>query len=181
MICAIAHRCKACGEPLAFVQATILISRHRKDSFYGHQKVIATKWFPPERFKLSFQKCKIDKNRTLGLVEGSFCFYLWRIAIYISILFQLQPKYRNKPSIGQTDGNCQQRKCCLLFLFHWEPDLEVIVLILSTVFKLAGIAVPFHIDTGGNLLGWIIIVSDKIFKRAAARALSYIPPFPMSL
>lgn len=143
--------------------------------------MIATKWFSPERFKPSFQKCKIDKNRTLGLAGGSFCFYLWRIAIYISILFQLQPKYRNKPGIGQTDGNCQQRKCCLLFLFHWEPDLEVIVLILSTVFKLAGIAVPFHIDTGGNLLGWIIIVSDKIFKRAAARALSYIPPFPMSL
>ena len=40
---------------------------------------------------------------------------------------------------------------CALLLFHRDPDLAVVVLILSAVLKLAGVAVQLHVDAGGDL------------------------------
>ena len=41
---------------------------------------------------------------------------------------------------------------CALLLFHRDPDLAIVVLILSAVLKLAGVAVQLHVDAGGDLV-----------------------------
>ena len=41
---------------------------------------------------------------------------------------------------------------CALLLFHRDPDLAVVVLVLGAVLKPAGVAIELHIDACGDLV-----------------------------
>ena len=41
---------------------------------------------------------------------------------------------------------------CALLLFHRDPDLAVVVLVLGAVLKPAGVAIQLHIDACGDLV-----------------------------